>query len=30
MFGRRFLGLERSLPPEKAADAGFDLKAALA
>jgi 3-phenylpropionate/trans-cinnamate dioxygenase ferredoxin reductase subunit len=30
MFGRRFLGMHRSLPPEQAADAAFDLKAALA
>jgi 3-phenylpropionate/trans-cinnamate dioxygenase ferredoxin reductase subunit len=30
MFGRRFLGLDRVLPPESAADAGFDLKKALA
>ncbi|HLZ05802.1 MAG TPA: FAD-dependent oxidoreductase [Bradyrhizobium sp.] len=30
MFGRRFLGMDRSLPPEKAADLKFDLKAALA
>jgi 3-phenylpropionate/trans-cinnamate dioxygenase ferredoxin reductase subunit len=30
MFGRRFLGMNRSLPPERAADPGFDLKAALA
>jgi 3-phenylpropionate/trans-cinnamate dioxygenase ferredoxin reductase subunit len=30
MFGRRFLGLDRALPPEHAADAGFDLKKALA
>jgi 3-phenylpropionate/trans-cinnamate dioxygenase ferredoxin reductase component len=30
MFGRRFLRLERSLAPEKAADATFDLKAVLA
>src|ERR1700761_6909736 len=30
MFGRRFLGMERSLPPEQAADPKFDLKAALA
>jgi len=30
MFGRRFLGLDRTLPPEHAADASFDLKKALA
>jgi 3-phenylpropionate/trans-cinnamate dioxygenase ferredoxin reductase subunit len=30
MFGRRFLGLDRQLAPEQAADAGFDLKGALA
>src|ERR1700751_3557688 len=30
MFGRRFLGMDRSLPPENAADPRFDLKAALA
>ena len=30
MFGRRFLGLERQLAPEKAADPTYDLKAALA
>jgi 3-phenylpropionate/trans-cinnamate dioxygenase ferredoxin reductase subunit len=30
MFGRRLLGMNRSLPPEKAADATFDLKGALA
>jgi 3-phenylpropionate/trans-cinnamate dioxygenase ferredoxin reductase subunit len=30
MFGRRFLPMERALPPEKAADPAFDLKAALA
>jgi 3-phenylpropionate/trans-cinnamate dioxygenase ferredoxin reductase component len=30
MFGRRFLGLDRQLAPEKAADPGFDLKGALA
>src|ERR1700754_1619149 len=30
MFGRRFLGLDRSLAPEHAADPGFDLKKALA
>src|SRR3954466_3656242 len=30
MFGRRFLGMDRQLAPEKAADPSFDLKAALA
>lgn len=30
MFGRRFLGMDRQLAPEKAADTGFDLKGALA
>src|ERR1700750_359099 len=30
MFGRRFLGMDRQLPPEHAADPGFDLKKALA
>ena len=30
MFGRRFLALDRSLPPDQAADPNFDLKAALA
>jgi len=30
MFGRRLLGMDRSLEPEKAADQGFDLKKALA
>jgi len=30
MFGRRFLPMDRSLRPEHAADAGFDLKKALA
>ena len=30
MFGRRFLGLDRQLAPEKAADPSYDLKAALA
>ena len=30
MFGRRFLGTDRSLAPESAADAAFDLKRALA
>jgi len=30
MFGRRFLGMGRPLPPEQAADASFDLKKALA
>lgn len=30
MFGRRLLGMDRSLAPENAADEGFDLKSALA
>jgi 3-phenylpropionate/trans-cinnamate dioxygenase ferredoxin reductase component len=30
VFGRKILGLNRSIEPEKAADPGFDLKAALA
>ncbi len=30
MFGRRCLGMDRSLPPENAADQAFDLKKALA
>jgi len=30
MFGRRFLSLGRTLPPEQAADESFDLKRALA
>lgn len=30
MFGRRLLGAGRSITPEQAGDAGFDLKAALA
>jgi 3-phenylpropionate/trans-cinnamate dioxygenase ferredoxin reductase subunit len=30
VFGRKILGLNRSIAPEQAADAGFDLKAALA
>jgi 3-phenylpropionate/trans-cinnamate dioxygenase ferredoxin reductase subunit len=30
MFGRRFLGMNRALAPEQAADASFDLKRALA
>ncbi|GLR86618.1 NAD(P)/FAD-dependent oxidoreductase [Bradyrhizobium iriomotense] len=30
MFGRRLLGMGRSLAPDKAADEGFDLKSALA
>jgi 3-phenylpropionate/trans-cinnamate dioxygenase ferredoxin reductase subunit len=30
MFGRRLLGMERSIEPEQAADPGFDLKKALA
>jgi 3-phenylpropionate/trans-cinnamate dioxygenase ferredoxin reductase subunit len=29
MFGRRLLGVGRSITPEQAADAGFDLKGAL-
>ena len=29
MFGRRLLGANRSITPEQAADAGFDLKSAL-
>jgi len=29
MFGRRLLGADRSITPEQAADAGFDLKSAL-
>lgn len=29
VFGRRILGLNRSIEPEQAADTGFDLKAAL-
>jgi 3-phenylpropionate/trans-cinnamate dioxygenase ferredoxin reductase component len=29
VFGRRILGLNRSIEPEQAADLGFDLKAAL-
>ena len=29
VFGRRILGLSRSIEPEQAADLGFDLKAAL-
>jgi 3-phenylpropionate/trans-cinnamate dioxygenase ferredoxin reductase subunit len=29
VFGRRILGLDRSIEPEQAADPGFDLKAAL-
>src|SRR4051812_9237698 len=29
VFGRKILGLNRSIEPEQAADAGFDLKAAL-
>ncbi len=29
VFGRKVLGLNRSIEPEQAADAGFDLKAAL-
>jgi len=30
MFGRRLLGMDRSIAPEQAADPGFDLKKALA
>jgi 3-phenylpropionate/trans-cinnamate dioxygenase ferredoxin reductase subunit len=30
VFGRKILGLNRSIAPEQAADPGFDLKAALA
>jgi 3-phenylpropionate/trans-cinnamate dioxygenase ferredoxin reductase subunit len=30
MFGRRLLGMERSIEPEQATDPGFDLKKALA
>jgi 3-phenylpropionate/trans-cinnamate dioxygenase ferredoxin reductase subunit len=30
MFGRRLLGMDRSISPENAADEGFDLKSALA
>ncbi len=30
MFGRRLLGMERSISPENAADESFDLKSALA
>ena len=30
MFGRRFLGMDRQLAPEKAADPSYNLKAALA
>ena len=30
MFGRRFLPMDRALPPEQAADSKFDLKKALA
>ncbi|MBI5263738.1 MAG: FAD-dependent oxidoreductase [Bradyrhizobium sp.] len=30
MFGRRLLGMDRSLAPEKAGDESFDLKSALA
>jgi hypothetical protein len=29
MFGRRLLGMDRSIEPKQAADLGFDLKAAL-
>jgi 3-phenylpropionate/trans-cinnamate dioxygenase ferredoxin reductase subunit len=30
MFGRRLLGMDRSIAPEQAADQTFDLKKALA
>ena len=30
VFGRKILGMNRSIEPEQAADLGFDLKAALA
>jgi 3-phenylpropionate/trans-cinnamate dioxygenase ferredoxin reductase subunit len=30
MFGRRLLGMDRSITPQQAADQGFDLKGALA
>jgi 3-phenylpropionate/trans-cinnamate dioxygenase ferredoxin reductase subunit len=30
VFGRKILGLNRSIEPEKAADASFDLKSVLA
>ena len=30
MFGRRLLGMDRSIAPDKAADVSFDLKSALA
>jgi 3-phenylpropionate/trans-cinnamate dioxygenase ferredoxin reductase subunit len=30
VFGRKILGLNRSIEPEQAADLSFDLKAALA
>jgi 3-phenylpropionate/trans-cinnamate dioxygenase ferredoxin reductase subunit len=30
VFGRKILGLNRSIGPEQAADLSFDLKAALA
>ena len=30
VFGRKILGLNRSIEAEKAADLGFDLKSALA
>jgi 3-phenylpropionate/trans-cinnamate dioxygenase ferredoxin reductase component len=29
VFGRKILGLNRSIAPEQAADTSFDLKAAL-
>ena len=30
MFGRRFLGMDRTLAPEQAADESFDLRGAVA
>jgi 3-phenylpropionate/trans-cinnamate dioxygenase ferredoxin reductase subunit len=30
VFGRKILGMNRSIEPEQAADMSFDLKAALA
>ena len=30
MFGRRLLGMDRSIAPDQAADQNFDLKKALA
>ena len=29
VFGRKVLGMDRSITPEQAADLGFDLKAAV-